>query len=112
MWNPQTHEYISYENGAWAGYDGDNNRISITNRSILKRLSAKFSADIGFPVNLGGLEGYFSESTEQTGAQITESVIDRAQEGGIGRREGRVFPILMIRRPRWKKVHITSRSGH
>lgn len=82
VWNPQTHEYISYENGAWAGYDGDNNRISITNRSN-KAIKAKFSADIDFPVNLGGLEGYFSESTEQTGTQITESVIDRAQEGGM-----------------------------
>lgn len=82
VWNPQIHEYIKYGNGAWTGYDGDNNRISITNRSN-KAIKAKFSADIDFPVDLGGLEGYFSESTEQTGAQITESVIDRAQEGGM-----------------------------
>lgn len=81
VWDPQTHGYIPYENGAWAGYDGDNNRISITNRSN-KAIKAKFSADIDFPVDLGGLEGYFSESAEQTGTQITESVIDRAQEGG------------------------------
>ena len=81
VWDPQTHGYIPYENGAWAGYDGDNNRISITNRSN-KAIKAKFSADIDFPVDLGGLEGYFSESAEQTGTQIAESVIDRAQEGG------------------------------
>ncbi|WP_159431615.1 hypothetical protein [Clostridium sp. Marseille-P3244] len=83
VWNPQSHEYSTFTDGAWDGYDGENNRIRITNRSN-REIRAEFSANIDFPVNLGGLEGIFSESPDQTESGITDITIDRAQEGGPG----------------------------
>ena len=35
VWNPQSHEYSTFTDGAWDGYDGENNRIRITNNVIV-----------------------------------------------------------------------------